>query len=169
MAVEWGRERMELDNIRSLGVDEVLWHKGHKYLTVVYQIDAHCKRLLWIGKERTGKIKFVCSDMWRPYLEVIKKEVKNGLHILDRFHIISHMNKAIDEVRATEVKELKKRGENPLFKKFAMDFFKKTKKFDNVARSKTGSVAQIELKNGTELSFERRFPEILGICLTVLG
>lgn len=33
----------------------MLWHRGHKYLTVVYQIDAGCKRLLWVGKDRTVK------------------------------------------------------------------------------------------------------------------
>lgn len=162
MAVEWGRERMELDNIHSIGVDEVLWHKGHKYLTVVYQIDAHCKRLLWIGKERsiktfqgffkwlgkerTGKIKFVCSDMWRPYLEVINKEVKNGLHILDRFHIISHMNKAIDEVRATEVKELKKRGENPFLRNSRWIFLKRPKNLTTSQDQKLAQLLKLNLK-----------------------
>ncbi|MBL4632886.1 MAG: transposase, partial [Kofleriaceae bacterium] len=37
----------------AIGVDEVLWHRGHKYLTAVYQIDDHCKRLLGVGKDRT--------------------------------------------------------------------------------------------------------------------
>ena len=46
----WGLEHRELTGIGAIGVDEVLWHRGHKYLTVVYQIDAHCRRLLWIGE-----------------------------------------------------------------------------------------------------------------------
>ena len=53
MAVEWGLVHRDLSNVTAIGVDEVLWHRGHKYLTVVYQIDEHCKRLLWIGKDRT--------------------------------------------------------------------------------------------------------------------
>jgi transposase len=44
--VTWGLAHRDLSNIRAIGVDEVLWHRGHKYLTVVYQIDAECKRLL---------------------------------------------------------------------------------------------------------------------------
>jgi hypothetical protein len=54
MAVHWGRQRMNLDNnnIFSIGVDEVLWHRGHKYLTLIYHIDPHRRRLLWIGKNR---------------------------------------------------------------------------------------------------------------------
>jgi transposase len=45
----WGLEHRDLEGIRAIGVDEVLWHIGHKYLTVVYQIDAHGCRL-WIGR-----------------------------------------------------------------------------------------------------------------------
>ena len=41
--------------MQAIGIDEIAWKKGHKYLTLVYQIDAHCKRLLWIGKERKTK------------------------------------------------------------------------------------------------------------------
>ncbi|GAG17888.1 unnamed protein product, partial [marine sediment metagenome] len=53
LAVAWGLAHRDLGGIEAIGVDEVLWHRGHKYLTVVYQIDAHCRRLLWVGKERT--------------------------------------------------------------------------------------------------------------------
>ena len=50
MAVEWGLANRELSGVTAIGIDEVLWHRGHKYLTVVYQIDNHCKRLLWVGR-----------------------------------------------------------------------------------------------------------------------
>ena len=53
MAVLWGRAHVDLSGIHSLGVDELAWGRGHRYLTVVYQIDAHCKRLLWVGEKRT--------------------------------------------------------------------------------------------------------------------
>ena len=84
----------------------------------MYQIDSSCRRLLWIGKDRTAKtllrffrmmgkertaaIQFVCSDMWQPYLKVIAKKASQALHILDRFHIVAKLNKAIDEVRAAK-------------------------------------------------------------------
>ncbi|WP_294078621.1 transposase, partial [Thiolapillus sp.] len=54
-AVEWGRAHQDLSGVQAIGIDEIAWKKGHKYLTLVYQIDAHCKRLLWIGKERKTK------------------------------------------------------------------------------------------------------------------
>ena len=49
--VAWGLAHRSLTGITAIGVDEVQWQKGHKYLTLVYQIDAGCKRLLWIGKD----------------------------------------------------------------------------------------------------------------------
>ena len=53
--VEFGLEHRQIDNVEALGVDEVQWHKGHKYLTLVYQIDHGCRRLLWVGEKRTQK------------------------------------------------------------------------------------------------------------------
>ena len=129
-AVEWGLAHRDLSNVSSIGVDEVLWHRGHKYLTVVYQIDDGCRRLLWAGKDRTvrtllrffrvfgkersAQLRFVCSDMWKPYLRVIAKKAAQAVHVLDRFHIAMHMNKAIDEVRAKETRELKAKGLSPI-------------------------------------------------------
>ena len=130
MAVEWGRANMDMTGITAIGVDEIAYQKGHRYLTLVYQIDAGSKRLLWIGEERTTAtitaffdwltpertklLKFVCSDMWKPYLKVIAQKAAGAIHVLDRFHIMSHMNKAIDEVRAKEARELKAKGYEPI-------------------------------------------------------
>jgi transposase len=131
-AVSWGLAHRSLEGIESIGVDEVQWQRGHKYLTLVYQIDGGCKRLLWIGqdrtiktllrffrmlgKERCGKLKFVCSDMWQAYLNVIAKKAAQAIHVLDRFHIMQKLNKAIDEVRAAEAKQMKADGYEPILK-----------------------------------------------------
>lgn len=131
-AVNWGRERMDLSSVTSIGVDEIMWQKGHKYLTLVYQIDAHCKRLLWIGQNRsedtikafftwltptrTKELQFICSDMWKPYLTIIAKRASSAIHVLDRFHIMSHFSKAIDEVRADEARKLRAEGKDPVLK-----------------------------------------------------
>ena len=130
MAVVWGRAHMDMTGITAIGVDEIAWRKGHKYLTLVYQINDGCKRLLWIGTDRKAKtllaffrwltparsrlLRFVCSDMWKPYLTVIAKKAGAAIHVLDRFHIMSHMNKAIDEVRAKEAREMKANGYEPV-------------------------------------------------------
>jgi transposase len=126
MAVEWGRSHQNLDGVKAIGIDEIAWKKGHKYLTLVYQIDNHCKRLLWVGDkrkvktllgffrwfgaERGGALEFICSDMWKPYLKVIAKKAGQAVHVLDRFHIMAHFSKALDAVRAEEARELKAKG-----------------------------------------------------------
>jgi len=130
--VAWGLAIRSLDGITAIGVDEVQWQKGHKYLTLVYQLDAGCKRLLWIGRDRTAKsflgffrmlgkersatIRFVCSDMWKAFLKVVKKKAPGAIHILDRFHIMALMSKAIDKIRAGEAKRLKQDGHEPVLK-----------------------------------------------------
>jgi len=132
MAVKWGREHMDLDGITAIGVDEIAWAKGHTYATVVYQINEHHKRLLWVGEKRTAKtflkffhwlgkersaqIQYVCSDMWKAYLSVIAKKIPQAIHILDRYHIVAHLNKAIDQVRAAEAREMKRKGLEPVLK-----------------------------------------------------
>lgn len=129
MAVVWGLANRNLDNITAIGIDEICWKKkGSKFLTLVYQIDNGCKRLLFVGKDRTKKtllsffeefgpersslLRFVCTDMWKPYLLVVAEKAGQALNVLDRFHIMSHMNKAIDKVRTTEVKTLKAKGKD---------------------------------------------------------
>ena len=131
-AVAWGLAHRRLDGIEAIGVDEIQWQRGHRYLTLVYQIDNGRKRLLHIaenrtvksllgffrmlGKERSATLKYVCSDMWKPYLKVIAKKAGQALHVLDRFHIMAHMNKAIDEVRAADAKRLKADGYEHILK-----------------------------------------------------
>jgi transposase len=132
MAVGWGLSHRKLEGIEAIGVDEVQWRKGHRYLTLVYQIDGQCRRLLHIAPERTVRsllsffrvlgqarsaaLKFICSDMWQPYLKVMAKKAGQAVHVLDRFHIMARMNKAIDEVRAAEAKRLKEDGYEHILK-----------------------------------------------------
>lgn len=52
MAVDWGRAQQDLEGIEAIGVDEIQWQRGHRYLTLVYQIDQGCRRLLWVGQDR---------------------------------------------------------------------------------------------------------------------
>lgn len=121
--VEYGLAHRSLDGVTEIGVDEISVFKGQKYLTMVYQLDAGTKRLLWcgserrvktllrffheFGKKRSAQLKFVCSDMWAPYLKVIAKKAPNALNILDRFHIMRKFNEAIDEIRRVEANEFK--------------------------------------------------------------
>ena len=124
--VDWGLEHRKLEDVTAAGVDEIHWGKGKKsanFLTVIYQIDRDNRRLLWVGQKRTQAtlkkglqtlgpevvkgLKFVCTDMWKPYLRVIAKEANQALHVLDRFHITQHLNQAVDQVRRGESTRLR--------------------------------------------------------------
>ncbi len=119
----------ELHGVESIGIDEIHWRKGQRadnFLTVIYQIDAHCRRLLWVGRRRRQAtlrrglkalgpelvkgLRFVCSDMWQPYLQVLAAEVGQALHVVDRFHITMHLNQAVDQVRRAESTRLRAAG-----------------------------------------------------------
>jgi transposase len=160
--VEYGLAHRDLSGITAIGVDEVQFQKGHRYLTVVYQIDSACRRLLWLGPERTAKtllrffrmlgrertaaLQFVCSDMWQPYLKVIAKKAGQALHILDRYHIVARLNKAIDDVRAAEAKELARQGYEPVLTHSRWCFLKRPEHLTEKQRTRLGELLQYGLK-----------------------
>lgn len=161
--VEYGLANREWDNVEQLGVDEIAVFKGHRYLTMVYQLDKGLRRLLWCGEERktttlmaffkefgkarSARLKFVCSDMWRPYLNVIKKKARNALNILDRFHIMKKFNEAIDEVRRQEVKELKAEGSDNVLHHGRWLLLKKKENLTEKQTVKLSKLLQINLKS----------------------
>jgi transposase len=69
--VTWGLEHRELGQIDAIGVDEIQYAKGHKYLTLVYQIDVGITRLLWVGEGKNHQVvsRFLCRDRRRSDLE----------------------------------------------------------------------------------------------------
>ena len=163
MAVTWGRAHQDLSEIHAIGVDEIKWQRGHNYLTLVYQIDEHSKRLLWVGEKRTVKtllrffrwfgtershaLHYACTDMWRPYLKVIAKKAEQAIHILDRFHIMAHINKAIDEVRAQEARELKAQGYEPVLTKSRWLLLKRPENLTEQQESKLSELLRYNLRS----------------------
>jgi transposase len=162
-AVFWGLAHRSLEGIEAIGVDEIQWQRGHKYLTLVYQIDEDCRRLLWagkdrttktllrffrmLGKERSGQLRFVCSDMWKPYLKVIAKKAGQAIHVLDRFHVMSKMNKAIDEVRAAEAKRLERDGYEPVLKHSRWCLLKREENLTEKQAVKLSELLQYNLRS----------------------
>src|SRR5271155_1829769 len=161
-AVSWGLKQRDLEGIEAIGVDEIQWRRGHKYLTLVYQIDAERRRLLWVGKDRTQKtllrffrmfgkersalLRFVCSDMWKAYLKVIAKKAGQAVHVLDRFHVMAKMNKAIDKVRAAEAKRLKQAGYEPVLKHSRWCLLKRRENLTGKETVKLSEVLKYNLK-----------------------
>ena len=185
MAVAWGLAHRDLSAVESIGIDEIAWQRGHRYLTLVYQIDSHCKRLLWIGEKRTVKtllhffrwfgperslsLRFVCSDMWKPYLKVIARKAGQATHVLDRFHIMAHMGKAIDEVRAQEVRELKAHGEEPVLTKTRWLLAQAPGAAEREADQPSVGAVAAQPEDRAQLPAQGRVPAVLGLSVTRLG
>jgi transposase len=155
-AVAWGLVHRDLSGATAIGVDEIQWRRGHHYLTLVYQIDEGCKRLLWIGRERTeaslrrglellgptfcSGLRFVTSDMWRPYLQVLAEQAAAALHVLDRFHIMKQLGEAIDQVRAGEARRMKQDGYEPVLKRSRWCLLKRP---ENLTDQQTVKLAEL--------------------------
>lgn len=149
--VEFGLRHRSLDGITAIGVDEIQYHKGHEYLTLVYQINDGCRRLLWIGKKRTmstfhgffdmlgpnrcKELAFICSDMWKAYLTVIARRAPNALNILDRFHIQAKLSLAVDDTRRDEVAQLRQAGQPAYLKNSRWIWLKHRKRLKPKGRS----------------------------------
>jgi transposase len=76
--VQWGLAHRQLEGVQSIGVDEIHWGKNKRadsFLTVIYQIDRDCRRLLWVGKRRT-------QATLRRGLAALGPEVVQGLRFV---------------------------------------------------------------------------------------
>jgi transposase len=155
-AVEWGLAHRDLGGLTALGIDEVAWGRGHTYLTLVYDIGAGTRRLLAVAQERTeaslrgcldslgeaacGQVRYVCSDMWQPYLKVIGQRLGQAVHVLDRFHVMQQFGKALDAIRAAEAKRLERDGYEPVLKRSRWCFLKRP---ENLTDKQTVRLAEL--------------------------
>jgi transposase len=104
--------RPRLKEVRYIAVDEFSVKKGHKYQTVVYDLEAG--RVLYVGQGRSGeslkpfwkrlkrsgsRLKAIAIDMWPAYIESVKDHMPEVPVIYDRFHIVRKMNEALSEIR----------------------------------------------------------------------
>jgi len=113
-AVAYGLRHRARPPVHVIGIDEVSRRKGQVYLTVVYDLERRV--LLWVGDERTEEavrpfftremgrrrcqtLRVVCMDMWATYAKLVREHATNAQILFDRFHIVKHLNEAVDAVR----------------------------------------------------------------------
>lgn len=104
-------EKRERLGIRRVGVDEFNIQKGHKYATAICDLDAHKvvevingrdKKPLkdYLSKEdRFSQTECFVIDMWEPYYQAIKDLFPDKDIVIDKFHVLRRVNRALDEVR----------------------------------------------------------------------
>ena len=112
----WSAMRRK-DRLVQMGVDEIYFGKQMRFITVVSNLDTG--EPLWFGQDRKQetldeffrtqlsatqrkRVEAACVDMWRPFTNSITRWAPNCRIVYDKFHVLQHANKAIDEVRRAE-------------------------------------------------------------------
>lgn len=103
----------EVPNPVHIAVDEKSYKKGHKYVTIVSDIDR--RMVIWVsegnrqesldeffkilGPERCAKIETVSKDMHKPYIASCEKFIPQALEVADPFHVVKKLNEVMDSCR----------------------------------------------------------------------
>ena len=120
-AVDYGLRNRKRLPVHVIGIDEVSRRKGQVYLTVVYDLER--RLLLWVGEDRTEEavkkfftaemgrrrcstLQVVCMDMWASYVNLVREHAPQAQILFDRFHIVKHLQEAVDEVRRSQMRRL---------------------------------------------------------------
>lgn len=116
--------QMNWETVTQISIDEVSYKKRHKYFTIIS--DRQTRRIMAIIKGRKSKeiskffkslnkkvrhqIALATMDMWKAYRKAVQKWLPFAVIVYDKFHIIRHLNRAIDKVRISEQRRLEKEG-----------------------------------------------------------
>jgi transposase len=129
-AVARGLARRKEEVIERIGVDEKSFTRGHRYFTLVNDLDRG--RVLFVAENRTEEslddfwsrlseeqihaVKAVAMDMWDPYVNSTRRFLPeaHGKIVFDKFHIAKHLSEAVDLVRRRENKQLREAGDDRL-------------------------------------------------------
>lgn len=129
-AVTRGRARKVRTVVRRIGVDEKAAAKGHRYLTLVCDLDEGTVEHIaedrkqesldgyyaGLTQEQLDGIEAVAMDMWEPYIQATQAKVPDAAAkiVFDRFHVMGHVGNAVDTVRKQEHRELMALGDETL-------------------------------------------------------
>ncbi len=128
MAVERGLARREKEDVTTVGMDEKSFRKGHNYVSLLNDLDRgrvlevvegrkeENADTLWdsLGANAREKVRAVAIDMWPAFINSAAKSVPGADIVHDRYHISAHLNKAVDQVRRKENRELAAEGDTVL-------------------------------------------------------
>jgi len=123
-------DKARLDELYLIGVDEVSYRKGQKYLSVI--ADHQTGDATWIGEgrsqkaigkffdelgpERSEKLVAVTMDMCAPYIAEVQQRAPNAEIAFDPFHVVKLANEAVHDIRRTEARERKGSSEAQVLK-----------------------------------------------------
>jgi len=113
--------KMGMPGPKAIGIDEISIRKGHTYRIVVSDLirgrpiwfggeDRSEKSMAlfydWLGEKKTRGIRLAVMDMWKPFRNATNERAPRAAILFDKFHIMRHLGKALDEVRKSEYRRL---------------------------------------------------------------
>jgi transposase len=129
-AVARGQRAKRQRIIAHLGVDEKAVARRHRYVTLVNDLDRGTVEYIGddrrktsldayyqsLSAEQLAGIEAIAMDMWDPFIESTVDHVPDGRSkiVFDRYHVMLHMNNAVDQVRKSEHRRLHARGDDSL-------------------------------------------------------
>ena len=148
-------------NLRRIGIDEISYKRGHKYLTVIVDHDSGV--LLWahpgrdqktlekffdkLGEQRCARISLVSADAAEWIGNVVADRCPNAELCLDPFHIVAWAAKALDEVRREVWNAARRGGQKTLAKELKNARFALWKNPDDLTERQTATLAGIAKTN----------------------
>ena len=129
-AVQRGLQAKKQRILPHLGIDEKAIAKGHTYLTLVSDLDRGTVEFIADDRKKSSLdayyegltvrqkagIQAVAMDMWDPFIRSTRQNLPRwwAKIVYDRYHIMKHMNEAVDKVRKTEHRRLQAEGDDTL-------------------------------------------------------
>jgi transposase len=170
--VNEARELEDYSGVSIIGIDETSTRKGHNYVTTF--VDLEKKRTVFVaeGKDSETVTKFtemltergiepdeiekVSCDMSPSFIKGITEQFPKAQIVFDKFHIISLLNKAVDEVRRTEVKT------NPILRKARFAILKNECNLTIKQKEKLEEIqlSKLNLKTVRSMNIKQTFQQI---------
>jgi transposase len=151
-----------LDGLYDIGIDEIAYRKGHRYLSVVTD---HAKgKVIWtgegrdaaaagrffdeLGPERAHKLAAVSMDMSLAYAKAVEEHAPQATICLDPYHVVALANKALDEVRRAHWNHLRAHEGNDAARKFKGARWALRKRPENLSECQAETLRELERAGG---------------------
>jgi transposase len=125
-------DERRLDGLFDIGIDEIAWRGGHRYLTLV--TDHHAGKIVWgaegrsaqvadlfydeLGEQRAKQLRAVSLDMGAGYAKSTREHAPQATICIDPFHVVQLATRALDEVRRDYWNALRSAGDHDAAKRF---------------------------------------------------
>jgi transposase len=149
-------------NLRRIGIDEISYKRGYKYVTVVVNHDT--RRLLWmkegrsktalaaffvdLGPERCAQIELISADGADWIFNAVRDHCPNADICLDPFHVVSWATKALDQVRRHVWNEARRGGDTATANDLKGARYALWKNPNDLTQRQRGQLARIAKVNG---------------------